>query len=1169
MRLKRLDLTRYGKFTDYSIDFGASVTDGHDFSCFYGPNEAGKSTTLTAFLDLLYGIGRRVHSISFIPIHPCRIGGVLELSGELREFVRVKRPQKSLLDQNDRPIADNSILGDVGGINRDAYRTMFSLDDETLEAGGESILQSKGDLGQLLFSASAGLAELSRRIVETKAQADGFYKYRARNGELPELKAVLAKLKEEREAIDTQAVEYTRLLETRDKAESQYKEAVKNRGQIQSRMNEIQRSLNALPRLTTLRSVRERLEPLNGLPDVPRGWGDELPHLQREETEIDVRTQTIARELLLSTEACDSIVVDETALRIADRVGRLSDLRARHVTAEKDIPERRVQLRALELKISGVLCQIECVGEFDPNRLLLGVSVIGSLRDLIERYSGIDAATRSAEHELAEAKRRLKEAVDKITGVCGEDEKGWERDDRIISLAAVVSSLRTDASETRRRLAERTLREAQADLDDCLQLMAPWHGHVDDLVGMMIPDTETIQRWKAMSQEIQKRIERHANEVERLTTEIRQHEAERDAFGGVTGLVTDQEAAAIRANRERAWAEHCDRLDADSAGRFEDVLRHDDIIMAGRLGHMSELAKLHKTVQALVVAQANYDRAVDLHSTATAEMLSLDDEIAVAVHTISSLLPHDMPLSQLEHWLTRRENTLEFRKRVNAIEKGDVLEATEDAHAAQERLMSALNGLKLAYGPKADLETLLALAQSAIDRETECRNLLAIVEERRRDVATRERAAEQAASEKQEWTIAWQQTCANCWLGEGGSPPPMSTVREILEALTELATALKDKAGFIDRIEKMERDQSAFCDEVITLANEMGIPVDSVSIIDLAQSLSDRVQRAGTERAQKVRETEQVKIKESQQQELAEAREIHEQRKTEMTSFFGVSSLAEVGLKLSDVDKRDDLRRQVDEVERDILDALGCSSIADAESILDATNRSALEEEIGELTVLSNDLDKRCHELFASHKQASDQVEAIGVDFKVATIEERRRTILLEIEDGAARYLRLRAGIVATEQALRIYRERHRSSMMARASDALRTISRGAYTGLTTQVDKDNDVLIAIGSDGSSKLATEMSKGTRFQLYLALRVAGFYEFARARSPAPFIADDIMETFDDFRAEETFRLFAEMAKTGQVIYLTHHRHLCEIAQQVCPTVQIHHLPEQIVTERKTA
>ncbi|OYY66307.1 MAG: hypothetical protein B7Y61_21185, partial [Rhizobiales bacterium 35-66-30] len=148
----------------------------------------------------------------------------------------------------------------------------------------------------------------------------------------------------------------------------------------------------------------------------------------------------------------------------------------------------------------------------------------------------------------------------------------------------------------------------------------------------------------------------------------------------------------------------------------------------------------------------------------------------------------------------------------------------------------------------------------------------------------------------------------------------------------------------------------------------------------------------------------------------------------------------------------------------------------------------------------------------------------------------------------------------ATELALRAYRERHRSSMMARASEAFRTISRGAYAGLATQPAKEGETLIAQAAGGGSKAADTLSKGTRFQLYLALRVAGYHEFARARSPVPFVADDIMETFDDFRAEEAFRLFAEMAQVGQVIYLTHHRHLCDLARNVCPGVRIHDLSQ---------
>lgn len=115
-----------------------------------------------------------------------------------------------------------------------------------------------------------------------------------------------------------------------------------------------------------------------------------------------------------------------------------------------------------------------------------------------------------------------------------------------------------------------------------------------------------------------------------------------------------------------------------------------------------------------------------------------------------------------------------------------------------------------------------------------------------------------------------------------------------------------------------------------------------------------------------------------------------------------------------------------------------------------------------------------------------------------------------------------------------------------------------AYTGLAAQPEKDGEILIALAAGGGSKEAAELSKGTRFQLYLAQRVAGYYEFVASRQPVPFIADDIMETFDDFRAEEAFRLFGEMAQVRQVIYLTHHPHLCEIARRVSPGARIHGL-----------
>ena len=98
MRLRRLDLARYGKFTDRVIDFGERPADGPDLHVVYGPNEAGKSTAFAAFLDLLFGIDARSRYNFLHPYPAMRVGASLELSGVVRELARIKRPQRSLLD---------------------------------------------------------------------------------------------------------------------------------------------------------------------------------------------------------------------------------------------------------------------------------------------------------------------------------------------------------------------------------------------------------------------------------------------------------------------------------------------------------------------------------------------------------------------------------------------------------------------------------------------------------------------------------------------------------------------------------------------------------------------------------------------------------------------------------------------------------------------------------------------------------------------------------------------------------------------------------------------------------------------------------------------------------------------------------------------------------------
>ena len=95
MRFQHLDLSRYGKFTDQRLVFPQAK---RDFHLIVGPNEAGKSTTRQAILDLLYGIENR-SSYDFLHAKAeMRLGACIEQGAQVLDFVRTKARSKSLLD---------------------------------------------------------------------------------------------------------------------------------------------------------------------------------------------------------------------------------------------------------------------------------------------------------------------------------------------------------------------------------------------------------------------------------------------------------------------------------------------------------------------------------------------------------------------------------------------------------------------------------------------------------------------------------------------------------------------------------------------------------------------------------------------------------------------------------------------------------------------------------------------------------------------------------------------------------------------------------------------------------------------------------------------------------------------------------------------------------------
>jgi len=141
--------------------------------------------------------------------------------------------------------------------------------------------------------------------------------------------------------------------------------------------------------------------------------------------------------------------------------------------------------------------------------------------------------------------------------------------------------------------------------------------------------------------------------------------------------------------------------------------------------------------------------------------------------------------------------------------------------------------------------------------------------------------------------------------------------------------------------------------------------------------------------------------------------------------------------------------------------------------------------------------------------------------------------------------------------------------VLEKAAEWFRHLTINTFSGLDVDYDDAGQpVLQCVRSDaqGSRLGVAALSTGTRDQLFLALRLASIEHLGTQRELMPLILDDILVQFDDGRARAALSALAQFASTTQVIFFTHHEHLCELAKDVVPAdrLQILRLPQAAVT-----
>ncbi|MGF1456800.1 MAG: AAA family ATPase [Alphaproteobacteria bacterium] len=1165
MRLRRLDLVRYGKFTDFSLDLGPAEPGRADLHVIFGPNEAGKSTAFNGYLDLLYGIPERT-PYSFLHGSALRVSALLETPDRSLVLTRVKKRGSDLLDGDDQPADPQGLAAILHGLDQDSYKHMFFLDDDTLERGGEAILNSEGDVGRLLFSAAAGLGDLAKTVEDLGRKADDFHKPRARSGELRELKGRLEDLRKERKTQDVEASAFEALRRARDDAATQFDKAAKVFLDCSRERDRLKGLEAALADADLLSGVQTRLEGLTAYPPVPKAWTEEVRAL-----DVALKTATnLERQALEEMDRQDAALAalerDTECLAQEHVIAAATAAEAQALAARTALSDLRADLDGAKADIIRLVDRLGGAPDLDPRTVLVGEEILEALANLAADHDRLVTAEETARAEREGAEAALREARSVADEVGPPEAQAQAQGEGPGSL---IERLRARDPESALRHAAAALEEARARLEPALRALAPWTGTAEDLSACPVPTKAQAARWRDRVLALRKDSEALERDITRHTDEWARLEAAVDATTKAMPDLGDGAAEDARSARDAAWTAHKATLDPDTAAAFEAAMGRHDRIAEARLAGSEALARLREDGRKRAETGAALDRLKARRETFHAELGDLAGEMRSALEAAG--LPHAFDAEDLPAWLERHGTAQSL-----AAEAAAAQAAHQRARASLEEsnalLRAAVDGEASARDPgpdddasvRAAFVTLMARAEAmdkaATLRQEKARHAAEGLRKAKSDLEARRRAHGDAATALSTWQEAWTRHIEGCWL-EGRAP---RLVARQVPVIRDLRHAVDQRERCAAQISAREADVRHFADRVAALMAALGEadagdPYATLKALERRLDAAREAERRAADHGERRAELEEQARKAGR--DAAEARE----RVAVMAAHFpaqaDVETVDDLQQAIDQAAERGRLEREVEDLGRRVAKALDGQDADEARAILERTDRADLADRIRAADCAVEDAQQERDRRLGERRDAVRALEAVGGDDRAARLEEARRVVLLEIEDKAERALRLRLGLMLAERALARYRDLHRSTMLAHTAQAFRTMTGGAFEDLATHPgERNRETLIARRAGGGASIEVgNMSKGTRFQLYLALRLAGYRRFCETAGPLPFIADDIMETFDDARAAEAFGLLKEIGRVGQAIYFTHHDHLCAIARDVCgPDVRIHSL-----------
>ena len=473
-------------------------------------------------------------------------------------------------------------------------------------------------------------------------------------------------------------------------------------------------------------------------------------------------------------------------------------------------------------------------------------------------------------------------------------------------------------------------------------------------------------------------------------------------------------------------------------------------------------------------------------------------------------------------------------------------EAEKATEQARQALLTATESLDLQGQPDGAALDSTEVRLVAIRAEIDARNTASDLAE---GLLRRERSQEQRAARAAETQTAataahkelqdqWCRWLRERHLDENLTPEGMALFLSGVETAREVLAETRRMRG---RVAAIETDIEQFREKVEPLASAHSIPLETSNHGRLAMAADNLISRLEAAREAQSRRQGALEQQETARRLLTERQQRQGTAQQELADFMGLGETddaEEFRRRADDNDSRQETERSQQEFRRALERRSGPGEQFDTFlEHLSSTDQLQLNEESSQVKDKIQEIDEKRNELLEERGRVDSELERLTGEEESSQLRVRRETLVEQLRDCAGEWSRLTLARDLLERTRQKFEAERQPRVVQHARDFFAHITGQRYNRL--YVPMEERTITVEDHTGARKLPRQLSRGTREQLYLALRFGLVREFGEHAERLPVMVDEVLVNFDPERARLAAECFAQLSETNQVLVFTCH------------------------------